>query len=151
MSCLFHISEKTFKTLTTKRRSIRTWKSTPAEGGHAFSSSFNRLKNLGIRIERCGHLVVSIQFIHFITALRPQDLHLALLADSVGYLGMSIIGILKFNSVLKFLLQFITSPGSIQTDMSTGRFSRISLMLTLASCAAFSKTGSVGLPVFRHR
>lgn len=48
-------------------------------------------------------------------------------------------------------IRYDTSPGSIQTDNSAGKFSKISLIGTPLSRAARSKTASVGSPVFRHR
>lgn len=48
-------------------------------------------------------------------------------------------------------MRYETSPGSIQTDNSAGRFSKISLIGTPLSRAARSRTASVGSPVFKHR
>lgn len=48
-------------------------------------------------------------------------------------------------------MRYDTSPGSIQTESSAGKFSKISLIGTPLSRAARSRTASVGSPVFKHR
>lgn len=48
-------------------------------------------------------------------------------------------------------MRYDTSPGSIQTDSSAGKFSKMSVMGTPLSRAARSNTASIGSPVFRHR
>lgn len=47
-------------------------------------------------------------------------------------------------------IRYETSPGSIQTANSAGKFSKISAIGTPLSRAALSKTASVGSPVFKH-
>lgn len=48
-------------------------------------------------------------------------------------------------------MRYETSPGSIHTDSSAGKFSKMSVMGTPLSRAARSNTASIGSPVFKHR